>query len=181
MLIIEHMEEEISEWLLLEYEHASALWEGEVWFTNVRKGRERLSSIGRVFEERACQLFSEAIVLDPKAEKPLTQEDFYTGLPVVVGGILGYEKPLGRTAEITESFEVAHPRNLGKVQLSIDSACLVAKLISLGFSLEDLEITSEVEIQTGEGESVILPYGYLVLEGSVILTPGLVDYLIRKI
>ncbi len=181
MLIIEHMEEEISEWLLLEYSHAVALWEGEVWFTNVKKGEDKLSSLGRVFKERASELFSEAIVLDPKAEEPLRREDFRQGLPVVVGGILGYEKPLGRTTQITESFEVAHPRHLGNIQLSIDSACLVAKLISMGFSLEEIEITREVEIQTGEGESVILPYGYVVLSNEVILTPGLVDYLIRKI
>ena len=68
-------------------------------------------------------------------------------------------------------------RNIGKTQLSIDGAVFVAKAIMLGMRLEEIEIASELEIMHDDGHSTILPFGYPIVDGKVILTPGLVEYL----
>ena len=182
-LVIENLEPELSEWLYLEYAAASHYWGGAT-FTNVPAAmRERLLRLGEVHARSFREIFEEeevVIILDPRAEKPLTTADFEEAEAVVVGGILGYEKPRGRTAKhITR--ELKHrARHLGKVQLSIDTAALVARLIYLGERLEDIEVTSEVEVRLSENERVLLPYGYVVYGGKLMLTPGLVDYLAKK-
>lgn len=180
-LVISHHEEGVSEWLSFEYKHAAELW-GDTVFTNVRtiEEKERLAILGRCFEDGFAHYLKgkRYIVLDPLAAEPLKTEDFADASAVVVGGILGYEKPKGRTKElITSKAEDAIVRNLGRKQLSIDTAALVGKMISLGSSLDEIEITDSVEIQIDEGESVVLPYGYVVVEEKVIITPGLVEYL----
>lgn len=180
-LVIENLEPELSEWLYLEYSAASRYWGGAT-FTSVPPGMgEKLRTLGEVHTQSFRGLFreEEVIILDPRAEKPLTQEDFRKARAIVVGGILGYEKPRGRTAEhITR--ELNHrARHLGKVQLSIDTAALVARLIYLGERLEDIEVTREVEVHLSENERVLLPYGYVVYEGKLMLTPGLVEYLAK--
>jgi ribosome biogenesis SPOUT family RNA methylase Rps3 len=141
--------------------------------------RERLRSLGEVHGQSFRKLFAEeeVVILDPLAKEPLTREDLLEAKAVVVGGILGYEKPRGRTAKyITRGLEY-RGRHLGRVQLSIDSAALVAKLIYLGERLENIEITREVEVRLSDEERVILPYGYVVHSGRVMLTPGMVEYL----
>ncbi len=178
-LVIENLEPELSEWLYLEYAAASRYWGGAI-FTNVPPYMEkRLLSLGEVQRRSFRELFrdEEVIILDPQAEKPLRQEDFREAEVIVVGGILGYEKPRGRTAKhITRELK-CRARHLGKVQLSIDTAALVARLIYLGESLENIEVTREVEVRLGENERVVLPYGYVVYNGRVMLTPGIVEYL----
>ncbi len=183
-LVVEHLEEALSEALWLEYRHAAELWGGAV-FTNVKSSgeRQRLASLGKSLEDdfRAYLDDRKYIVLDPLAAEVLRTEDFAGIEAVVVGGILGYEKPKGRTKElITTRAKNAVARNLGGKQLSIDTAALVAKLISLGSSMDEIELTDSVEIQLSENESVVLPYGYVVAEGKVIITPGLIDYLAKN-
>jgi ribosome biogenesis SPOUT family RNA methylase Rps3 len=68
-------------------------------------------------------------------------------------------------------------RNLGRIQLSIDSAVVVCRLIALGMKLEKIKLSAELEIQHDDGHSTILPYGYPVLDGKVVFTPGLKEYL----
>ncbi len=182
-LVISHHEEGVSEWLWLEYKHAAELW-GDTVFTNVKRfeEKERLAILGRCLEEDLTAYLAgkKYIVLDPLADESLKTEDFADAEAIVVGGILGYEKPKGRTKElITSRARGAVVRNLGKKQLSIDSAALVAKLISLGSAIDGIEITDSVEIQVDEGESVVLPYGYVVVDDKVIITPGLVEYLAK--
>jgi len=183
-LVIENLEEELSEWLFLEYRHAAEIWNGAL-FTNVssRKMAERLSMYGRVDPRPCYEVFRprEAVVLDPKAEKPLRRRDFRGREALIIGGILGEAVPLGRTANlITARMRGARIRHLGEVQLTIDSAALVAKLVEMDMSLEEIEITTEVEVRVSEVESIYLPYGYVVHEGKLILTPGLREYLLKE-
>lgn len=184
-LIIENCEDKLSEWLFLEYKHASEIWNGAI-FTNVKDEnmKYRLESIGKVYSNSFYEICGDGkvIILDPKGKKELRSEDFLDADFVVVGGILGYEKPRGRTYKYITSkakkfLKNYVVRNLGEIQLSIDTACLVAKLVSLGMELKDIEITREVEIFLNDVESVVLPYGYVVVNGKIIITPGLIDYL----
>ncbi|NOZ60028.1 MAG: hypothetical protein GXO66_10735 [Euryarchaeota archaeon] len=123
-LVIENLEPELSEWLYLEYAAASRYWGGAV-FTNVpRSMRSRLARLGEVHAGSFRELFAgeEVVILDPGAERPLRAEDLAGAKAVVVGGILGYEKPRGRTARYITRELTHRARHLGRVQLSIDSA-----------------------------------------------------------
>jgi len=97
-----------------------------------------------------------------------------------VGGILGVEEFTGKTGALITRPQGLEARHLGPLQLPIDMAVLVSNLVRLGMALEDLELTTEVELELGPDRSVELPYAYPVVEGQVLLTPGLVDYLRRK-
>lgn len=117
------------------------------------------------------------IVLDPAAPKVLTTGDMDRYRALVIGGILGNEGFTGKTGRLLTQRLGCETRNLGKIQLSIDSAVVVSKLIALGMKLEKIQLTTELEILHDDGHSTILPYGYPVLDGKVIFTPGLKEYL----
>lgn len=192
-LIVENCES-FSEWLMLEYQHAASIW-GNAIFTNVHDAKMR-RALGKIaiaklvrkprdlaYAITRSEHFYEVVkpekllVLDPNAKEALSKKDFSSISHVLVGGILGYEVPKGRTKTITSKAKGAKIRNLGKTQLTIDSAALVAKLVYLGANLKDIEITKSVEIKHSKNESTVLPYGYVVINKKVIITPGLVEYL----
>ncbi len=180
-LIIEHCEPVLSQWLMLEYKHAVKIWEKPVLFTRVydKKTEKKLTTLGNIEQKTANEVFShkKCIILDPLAKKPLTTKDFRHLDGIIVGGILGYEKPQGRTQELITKHSSFETRHIGNIQLTIDSAVFVAKAIMLGLRLSDIEITTEVEIIHDAIHSTILPFGYPVLENKPVITPGLVDYL----
>ncbi len=181
-LVVEHCEPILSEWLLLEYKHAVVIWENEVVFTRVtKKTANVLKNIGRIEKEKAQDIFSHksSVVLDPQAEKPLTPSDCKKFDVIIVGGLLGYEKPKGRTKKMISNRSDFQQRNLGPYQLSIDGAVFVAKAICLGMTLKDIEIASEIEIIHDKVHSTILPFGYPVIQNILIITPGLVEYLAK--
>ncbi|HIH00163.1 MAG TPA: hypothetical protein HA258_06215 [Thermoplasmata archaeon] len=181
LLIIEHCEPTLSEWLLLEYKHAAKLWSGDILFTRVNtvKTKKILQTLGSVKKENANDLYAgkECIVLDPQATKPLTTKDCASADALIVGGLLGYEKPQGRTKTLISASSGFHTRHLGPLQLSIDGAVFVIKAITLGLPLKDIEIAKEVEIIHDPVHSTILPFGYPVIENKPVITPGLVEYL----
>ncbi|MEM4258879.1 MAG: hypothetical protein QXL17_07010 [Candidatus Thermoplasmatota archaeon] len=180
-LIIEHCEPELSTWLLLEYQHCVKIWEKTIVFTRVhdKKSEKKLTTLGIVEPRTANEMFAgkKCIILDPLAKKPLTTRDFEKLDGIIIGGILGYKKPRGRTKELITKHSSFESRHLGKIQLTIDSAVFVAKAIMLGMKLSDIEITTEVEIVHNEIHSTILPFGYPILNNTVIFTPGLIEYL----
>ncbi len=194
MVIDNH--ESHSEWLMLEYLHSISLWHNII-FTNVKdpKLEGSLEEAGvKAYVDRFDELAGTGrlgkhptvCVLDPKAHVELVPEDFDSLDYIVVGGILGYAEMTGRTeALITEGLErlaqegkiALKKRNLGKTQLSIDIAVFVAKAVYLGGKLGEIELTTELEIEHPGGSTTVLPYGYPVIDGKVIITPGLVEYL----
>jgi len=117
------------------------------------------------------------IILDPAAPKALATADLDMAGALVVGGILGSEGFTGKTGRLLTEKLGCQARNLGKTQLSIDSAVVVCRLIALGLKLDKIKLSTELEIQHDDGHSTILPYGYPVLDGKVIFTPGLKEYL----
>lgn len=184
LLIIEHCEPALSEWLLLEYQHAAKLWDGKLLFTRVTdsKTKKILHTLGSVKKEHAKDLYSgkNCIVLDPQAKKPLTPKDCTTTDALIVGGMLGYETPQGRTKTLISASSGFHTRHLGVLQLSIDGAVFVIKAICLGLDLKDIEIAKEIEIIHDAVHSTILPFGYPIVENQPVITPGLIEYLSKQ-
>lgn len=181
LLIIEHCEPRLSEWLMLEYKHAAKLWKGPLVFTRVTddKTAHVLQNLGSVKKEKAKDIFpgKKCIVLDPQAKKPFTPKDCSTVDAVIIGGLLGYEKPHGRTKKLISNTTDFMTRHLGAHQLSIDGAVFVTKAVCLGLNLKDVEIATEIEIVHDRIHSTILPFGYPVIENKPVITPGLVRYL----
>ena len=198
--------EPYSEWLMLEYKHSLESWPGIV-FTNVpdaklhqtlsaflkiidffkdSAGNESKSGAGKsakgaVHKSSLSGLKEfqpkKTIVLDPAAPKALATADMDKAGALVVGGILGSEGFTGKTGRLLTEKLGCQGRNLGKIQLSIDSAVVVCRLIALGMKLEKIKLSTELEIQHDDGHSTVLPYGYPVLNGKLIFTPGLKEYL----
>lgn len=184
-LVVANCEPRLSEWLALEYEHSVRLWReddlGPVTFTGVTDGRmrERLAKhadvtsadVGRHVAGRP------AIILDPTADSVLSPPDFDSHDAIVVGGILGTETFDGRTGRLVSAKVDGTLRHLGPIQLPIDIAVFAAKYVLLGGALTELEFTTELEIAHDDDTTTLLPYGYPVVDGRVIVTPGLVEYL----
>jgi len=183
VLVIEHCEPLLSDWLKLEYTHAVKLWDGKTLFTRVndKKTTNFLKKISKVDKQKAKETLHDkkCIILDPKAKKPLTTKDFSKIDAIIVGGILGYEKPKGRTKKLISDKSGFETRNLGKMQLTIDGAVFVAKAISLGLRLSDIEIAREIEIIHDKVHSTLLPFGYPIINNKPVITPGLVEYITR--
>lgn len=181
ILAIEHCEQELSPWLLLEYKHCANLWKNNLVFTRVtrKKTAQQLKPLGRVEAENADSVFSrkQGIILDPQAKRPLTPKDCHASDVIIIGGLLGYEQPRGRTKTMISNASRFETRHLGSLQLSIDGAAFVAQAICLGMNLKDIEIAREVEIKHDSVHSTILPFGYPVIDKHPMITPGLVEYL----
>jgi len=183
-LIIEHCEPELSEWLLLEYKHAAKIWDSNVIFTNVHDetAAKKLKKIGKVIKKNAGEYLKDkrCIVLDPQSKKTLKTQDFQDLYAIIIGGILGCEKPKGRTKKMISDKYGFETRNLGKIQLTIDGEAFVARAILLGLDLEDIEIAYEVEIKHDEIHSTVLPFGYPIVNSLPLVTPGLIEYLSKE-
>ncbi|RLF60649.1 MAG: hypothetical protein DRN16_04550 [Thermoplasmata archaeon] len=184
ILVIEHCEPRLSEWLFLEYRHAAKIWDNNVVFTNIcdKRSADRLKKFGRVVKKNAGEFLNnkKCIVLDPQSKKTLKTEDFQNLQAIIIGGILGCEKPHGRTKKMISDRYSFKTRNMGKTQLTIDGAAFIAKAISLGLDLDDIEITYEVEIKHDKVHSTILPFGYPIVNSLPLLTPGLIEYLSKE-
>ncbi len=184
VFVIEHLESEIGKWLLYEYEHASEIvGKNRLMFTNVKKEewRRLLSRLGTVEEKSATEVFNheKVVVLDPKAELPLTPEDFAGKEAVILGGILGDHPPKGRTRKLlTRRFKkTATVRNLGKGQFSIDGAVYVAKLVSEGTPLKAIPVQKGLSLKLNQHGEVYLPYAYPMRDGKPLISQKLVAYL----
>ena len=193
IIVIEHLEPVLTKWLYLEYKHVSSMVGREnLVITNVKeyKDRLKLSSLGRVYRESISLLIDKiehdkAIVLEPKAREKLEPQDFNgEKVLVIIGGIMGDHPPKGRTWDLLTSklLGKALPRSLGPGQLSIDGAAYVALKVASGVRLEDIPLTSNVEVEVpspypGLKNTIILPFTYPVVDGKPLLTPGLVEYL----
>ncbi len=192
-LIIEHLEEKLTEWLLLEYRNASKWWNGRVIYTNVRSEEDvtTLKPLGEVRRERFLEVVGKddaTIILDPMAKETLRPEDFNGVRWVVIGGICGDVEFDGRTSRLISSTSMEmlrniRLRNLGKVHFPIDQAAVVARLIMEGKRLDEIDVRVGVEIVLEEGTSfrrvVELPYGYVVLDGKIQFADGFVEFLKR--
>jgi ribosome biogenesis SPOUT family RNA methylase Rps3 len=170
--IIEHLEPELWEWCLLEYEHISETVGSEnLWFTNIKnkKDAEKLKKLGKVSEQALVELNLEKnqmCILDPESEKVLEPGDNKKFKYFVFGGILGDYPPRKRTKEeLTSKFEGIEARNIGKEQMSTDNAVFTVKQIVEGKRIDELKFQDNINIEINEFESVNLPYRYNLVNG----------------
>jgi ribosome biogenesis SPOUT family RNA methylase Rps3 len=171
--IIEHLEPELFEWCLIEYEHISeTVGKESLWFTNINnsKDRDKLNKFGKVFSESVRTLnLSKICVLDPEAKeilKPSDNFDYY-----VFGGILGDNPPRKRTGpELTRFLPNCSVRNIGKEQMSTDNAVFTVKQILNGKDFNQLNFIDDVSLEINEFESVDLPYRYNFIDGKPFMS-----------
>jgi len=184
--VIEHLEPVVSKWMWFEYKNVSRIVGREnLIITNVKDDRERrkLSTIALlVFRESITETFlienNDLIVLDPQALKELKPSDFSDKTVVVIGGIMGDFPPKGRTkALLCNRLPKAIKRNLGSLQFSIDGAAYIAKMISEGHELAEIPIVEGLEIEVSDKHSIILPYGYPLVNGKPLISEELLEYL----
>ncbi len=163
-IVIENLEP-LGKWVLAEYRHSYEVAGDMLLITNAE-----IAGLPST-RKRFFEVFdpSRVIILDPKAELPLRGEDFEGVEAVVIGGILGDHPPRGRTWELlTSRFPQAKARNLGPLQLPIDNAVLVIKLIYEGKRLEEIPIARGLKMKCkllSSEEELILPFGYVILDG----------------
>jgi len=185
LIVVEHLEPKLSEWLLAEYSHAAEIVGGRLLITNVKSDgeRRRLSKVCEVRKESVAEIFRprELLVLDPQARRRLRTEDLSRVRAVVIGGILGDDPPRGRTRRLlTERLPGCIPRNIGRGQFSIDGSVYIVREIAAGRRLEDIPTVEDVEIPLEEGISIILPFSYPLVDGRPLVSERLVGYLRRK-
>ena len=186
--IIEHLEPELYEWCLIEYENISKIvGEANLIFTNLRNKTDinKLKKYGEVYQKNISDLnFDKICVLSQYSEKTLETEDIGKFRYFVFGGILGDNPAQKRTNAINENLKkskkIFETRNLGTKQMPTDVAVYVAKRIIDGEKLSDLKFVDELEIEINDNESVNLNFRYVVDDNKVIISEKLVEYLRKR-
>jgi len=177
--IIEHLEPGLYKWCILEYKHISEIVGKEnLIFTNIKSGSDKLKRLGKVFRESIKKLnFKKVCILDPVAKQTLSTEDKNKFDYLTLGGILG-DYPMKKRTEIELSSKMnIEKRNLGKEQMSTDTAVYVANEILRGKSLKDFKFKDEIKIEIEKGESIQLPFRYVIINNKPLLPKGLIKYL----
>ena len=186
--IIEHLEADLYEWCLIEYEHISRIvGKKNLIFTNInnKKDVNKLKKFGVVFGKNAAQLSLKNIcVLSQYAEKTLATGDKNKFWYFVFGGILGDNPAKKRTEDIAKELKKAgidfEERNLGAVQMPTDNAVYLTKKILGGKSIHDFRYIDEVEIEINGNESVSLPFRYVIDGNKLVISEKLVGHLRKR-
>jgi ribosome biogenesis SPOUT family RNA methylase Rps3 len=182
--IIEHLEPELFEWCLIEYEHISELvGKDNLILTNIgKKDLKKLSKFATVYTKRLCELELPGLcVMSQYADKELSTEDKGKFQYLVFGGILGDNPAKKRTngliSSLTDAKVSFEQRSLSWRQMPTDNAVYVSKKIIGGAKLNDLHFVDHLEIEIDDGESIMLDFRYIVDGKKVIISPKLVEYL----
>lgn len=182
--IIEHLEQKLWKWCLIEYKHISKIVGKEnLWFTNIKQKEDqiKLEKFGKIFSESVREMKLEnTCVLDPEADKTLNPDDRFEYF--IFGGILGDYPPRKRTKEELTKFlpKQIQKRNIGKEQMSTDNAVYTVKQIFDGKRFEELKFVDNASIELGEFESVELPYRYNLVNGRPLMSDEIAKYLKSK-
>ena len=204
--VIEHLDNELYEWCLIEYKHISEIVDkNNLIFTNIKNNNDiktlenqrfsghqkskgffsELKMYGDIFEKSFSELnLGNACVLSQYADKTLASEDKNKFEYFLFGGILGDNPAKRRTNEVINKLKKSNvkfeERNLGDKQMSTDAAVYVAKNILDGRKLNDFKFVDEIEIEINENESVTLPFRYVVEGNKLVINKKLVDYIRNK-
>ncbi len=170
---------------MIEYERSSQIVGKEnILFTNIKRDSEKLKAFGKCEKKSVSELglnTSRVCILDPVAEKTLSPDEVDDFDYFVIGGILGDEKFNGRTGrELTKFMPEAVKRNIGDKQFTIDNAVYVTHAIVNGKKLSEIKMQDEAEIEIKDGESIILPYTYPLIQGKPAMSDKLIAYLKHK-
>lgn len=193
LIVIEHLEDHLSRWIILEYRHVRSMVGDRLVITNARLGggckrfRDAIGGV-RCYDEPLGmlrgELYSredEILILDPKAKELLEPQETNAYRVVVVGGILGDHPPRGRTAQfLSRRFPKAAKRSLGPHQLSIDGAVYVYLQVEHGVKPLDVPLVVKPKIKfaiMGFEYEVELPFAYPKVNDKPLLAPGLIELL----
>jgi ribosome biogenesis SPOUT family RNA methylase Rps3 len=185
--IIEHLEPELFEWCLIEYEHISeVVGLSNLWFTNIKnsKDKKKLEKFGKVYSESVKDLIEDLklfniCVLDPESNQILEPSDSFEYY--IFGGILGDYPPKKRTQEELTSFvKNCEVRNIGKEQMSTDNAVFSVKQIVSGKQFKKLKFKDGISVEINEFENVDLPYRYNLVNGKPFISKKIKEYLKKK-
>ena len=171
LVVVEHMEEYPTRWLLAEYLVAAReAWSHGADFlvTGVRDGplQSLLDGMGIPWAwEHAWEAFDYpgTIVLDLWAERDLDPLEAASARVFVVGGIMGDHPPRGRGRLLAMGFDWASMRRLGPRQMSIHTTVWALMRVRSGVRVEDLPLVegAEIEVEGPLGKySVFLPFAY---------------------
>lgn len=174
--IVEHLESELSSWLVLEYENVYHNTK-DVLFTNITKNQKKVASLPIMKESVATLGLTNACVLDPHASTVLRPDDKFT--THVVGGLLGRTPPQKRTRALAKTLGLP-VRSIGPYQLSVDTTVLAAKIIRNGTPADKLSFKQGVKVTLKNGETVLLPHAYLEFNKEIMITPGIQEVLERQ-
>jgi len=176
-IYIEHLESQLSRWLLAEYWSSYRIAGGLLTITGIEIPGIRSTS--KRFHELVDP--SEAIILDPQADRELAPEDLEGIDAIVIGGILGAHPPMGRTKKLlSDRFPQAIKRNIGKHQFSIDGSVYIALEIIRGRRLREIPITLGITIRRRIGSiehEIKLPYAYPLVGGKPLISEELLALL----
>ena len=177
--IIEHLEPQMYEWCIIEYKHISkSVCKKNLIFTNVKTGGKALKALGEVKKESIKDIaLKKACVLDPSSTRELTPREASKYDYFIFGGILGDNPQRFRTKKLITSKLNLPSFNLGKRQMSTDTAVIVCSEIVNGKPLEKMKFQDDYEIAEGCGFYRILPYRYLIEKGKIAFAPGLKAFL----
>lgn len=178
--IIEHLEPRLYRWCMVEYSHISEIvGKNKLIFTNIRANdKNKLKKYGKTTSKSVNEsAIKKAIILDPSAKKSLVKDDFRKYDYLIFGGILGDYPRKKRTKLITLN---GIKRNLGKKQMSTDTAVYAAKQIENGKKIKDLKFIDNLEIKIKKGESINLPFRYVIEENNPVLAKGFIKFIKTK-
>ncbi len=184
--IVEHLEKELYEWCLIEYKYISKIvGRKNLIFTNIKNPQDvsKLINLGEIKIDSVTKLkLKNACLLDPKAKKTLVPKEKFDYF--IFGGILGDFPEQGRTEKyLTSKINKVKIRNLGKKQMATDTAVLVAKLITEGTSIENINFIDNPNILIKKGEfkeEINLPYRYVSKNNKPVISKDLIKYLKNK-
>ena len=177
--IIEHMEPDFKGWCLLEY--ANIARNVPRLILSKCPVQEKPSELEKVefttssVNEWPVDQQKRVLLLDPDSKVELCPSDSLNYDFLLFGGILGDDPPQDRTRLLRQmGFETRH---LGPVQMTTDTAVLVAQqIIEFQKEMKDLRFIDRPEIKLGKNSVVELPFRYIADEnGAPKLPPGLVE------
>ncbi len=191
LIVIEHLEEGLSNWLALEYENAARIARGRLAITRcVGRVRDLAKRLGvACYEESVVELegflysrCDRLVILDPRAGKLFEPEEARSVDAVAVGGILGDHPPRGRTRTLLTSRKpCALARSLGPHQFAIDGAVYMALQVIGGRRVEEVPVTVGLRFSIrdpyGFEYEVELPYAYPLIGSRPLYHPKLPELL----
>ncbi len=164
-LILEHIDPEFYEWSLAEYENiVKIIGKENILFTNISDfNKLNFAECEKKFvkEIQAENPSLRFCVLDPESDKELISSDKEKFDYFVIGGILGNNPPDKKTEKLLSSQINCETRNLGKKQMSTDTASIVVWKILNGMNISDIKFVDDPEIEIEDNLTTIMPYRYL--------------------
>ena len=186
--IIEHLEPRLWKWCIVEYTHISEfVGKNNLIFTNIIKPADKikLSKLGKVYKESIKELqtkseFKNLCILDPGAKQTLQPSDNKFNY-ILLGGILGDFPPKKRTKkELTSYLNRIPIRNLGKNQMSTNTAAYVAWKIINGIPLKQIKFMRKLVVKINESEEIELPFKFVVENNKPVLAKGYIKMIKEK-